>query len=553
MEQTTSGFPIADIPSLVSKLRITISQYQITALNRQLEACEQLLGPHASIDVAVLGQFKSGKSSFINSLIGRAILPVGVTPVTTVITRLSHAEQERATVTFFDGSQSVIPLHRLGDYTAESGNPGNRKDVEVVDIELPEFKDYAGLRLVDTPGLGSVFKLHKEVSENWLPEVGAAILAVSADRPLAAHDIELIEDLRQYTPRIILLLTKADLLSPAQRHEVMQFFQQTLIREIGHELPVFLYSTREQTQLFKDRIEAGVLYKIALNRDTEFSRILNHKTQSLLKGCLAYLGIALKSSMALDQDCETLRLQVLNERVSYETVREEIAVISRENQRQTRVLLMHYLERLRQPLTEKLTASLATELPAWRGNLWKLTRRYEAWITETVTEEIRHISETENRHFYGTLKKAHDSLTRAIEAFRMLLNESVQKALGLTLPEAEWKIDVAQPIQPDIKIMYAFDIHFDLLWFIIPMCIFRRLFERHFLGEIPRTVFTNLSRLAAQWEENINTTIDTMRRQAGRYMQDEIATIEALLSNTHGQTNAIRVLINELQNQVINQ
>ena len=80
------------------------------------------------------------------------------------------------------------------------GIPSNQKNVEVVDVELPSLEGYAGLRLVDTPGLGSIFKYHMETSENWLPEVGAALLAISSDRPLAENDLQLIRDLRRSIP-----------------------------------------------------------------------------------------------------------------------------------------------------------------------------------------------------------------------------------------------------------------------------------------------------------------------------------------------------------------
>ncbi len=63
--------------------------------------------------------------------------------------------------------------------------PDMKKNVEVIDIEIPSMSNHTGLRLVDTPGLGSIFKYHIETSENWLPEVGTALLAISSDRPLA--------------------------------------------------------------------------------------------------------------------------------------------------------------------------------------------------------------------------------------------------------------------------------------------------------------------------------------------------------------------------------
>lgn len=531
---------------LVEIIRDVSSRFHIVSLNRQIKVCEGLVRENPLIDVAILGQFKAGKSSFINSLVGKTILPVGVIPVTTVITRLKFGEQERVSVRFFDGAITEIPIILLEAYISEAGNPGNEKNVEVVDIELPSLKDYDGLRIVDTPGLGSVFTYHRDTSTNWLPEVGAAIVAVSADRPLSAHDIALIEDLNGFTPHIILLLTKADLLTVAQQAEVLSFLQQTINRELGRELPIFLYSTHTDTQSFKDRIEAGLLYNIAINRDIEFGRILNHKIQSLLKGCRSYLAIALKTSLSADQDRATLHDRILNERVNYDLICEQTAIIAHDHKRQTRPLLARYLEQFHRPLTEGMRAQLLEAMPSWRGNLWKLTRTYEAWSTVQITEAMQQLSHNENQHFYGTLKKSHAALSHAVDTFRLLLSDNIEHVLGIHLAETEWKIEVVEPDLPDIKILYAFDIHWDLLWFLIPMAIFRGIFIRHFMNEIPRAVTINISRLAAQWEERINRAIDAMRKQALEHIKEELDTIDALLNQEQGRSDEIKDIITEL-------
>jgi hypothetical protein len=79
---------------------------------------------------------------------------------------------------------------------------------------------------------------------------------------------------------------------------------------------------------------------------------------------------------------------------------------------------------------------------------------------------------------------------------------------------------------------------------------FRPLFERHYLNEVPNEVFVNLSRLAAQWEDRINKAIEGMKKQALKYVQDEPATYESLLSRSHGQTEEIRQRIEELKEQL---
>lgn len=190
---------------------------------------------------------------------------------------------------------------------------------------------------------------------------------------------------------------------------------------------------------------------------------------------------------------------------------------------------------------------LLREMPSWKGNLSKLTDQYENWLKETLAEEIGHISKNEHKHFWGTLKKAHASLSRSLEAFRTLLNQNIERVLGLRLAEAEWKIDVTEPHQPDIRISRTFDFHLNLFWFLIPMFIFRRLFEKHYLNQVPNIVVVNLSRLAAQWEDRINKAIEEMKKQALKYVQDELSTIESLLSKARGQTDEIRRTMEELK------
>jgi GTP-binding protein EngB required for normal cell division len=549
MEQTNKIITLPQIRDLLQTIRDVSICFQLVSLKRQLEAAESLLAKNPPIDVVILGQFKAGKSSFINSLIGKDILPVGVIPITTAITRLQYGEAERAVVRHFDGLTTEVPLADIAEFTSEAKNPGNQKNVNVVDIELPSLEEYAGLRLVDTPGLGSVFKYHKSTSENWLPEVGAALLAISSDRPLSEHDLELIRELTRHTPNIILLLTKADLLTAEQHQEVIQFFRQTLQRELNRELPVYLYSIRNDTERYKHLVEMEILYKLAVNRDFEFRRILQYKTQSLVKACLSYLEIALKTALQADQDREGLRVQILSEKVNEDLMREELGMISRENQSQTRPLIQTYLDQFQEPLTKKVVAKLEKEMPAWTGNLWKLSRHFEDWMSETMTEEMQRLSRAEHEHFFGTLNKSHASLSRSLEAFRKFLEENIRKVLGVQLAEVEWKIDVVEPDRPDIIATKSFDIHLDLIWFLIPMVLFGQFFERHFIRGIPRDVEMNLSRLAYQWEMRINRAIEAMRKQAITYVQEELTTIEALLSKTEGQTDEILRLTSELQKQ----
>lgn len=128
-----------DPAHLLATISDICSRFRITSLNRQIEACRGLFVENPLIDIAILGQFKAGKSSFINSFIGKPVLPVGVIPVTTVITRLQYGARERAVVSFFDGKRTEVDFNEIEEYISEGKNRANEKNVEVVDIEMPSL------------------------------------------------------------------------------------------------------------------------------------------------------------------------------------------------------------------------------------------------------------------------------------------------------------------------------------------------------------------------------------------------------------------------------
>jgi GTP-binding protein EngB required for normal cell division len=546
-QQDSSRKDPADLLALIGDI---CSRYHISSLNRQIDACKGLFVENPLIDVAILGQFKAGKSSFINSFIGKPVLPVGVIPVTTVITRLQYGAKERAAVSFFDGKRTEVDFDEIEEYISEGKNKANEKNVEVVDIEMPSLEPYRGLRFVDTPGLGSIFKYNTELSQEWLPEVGTAVVAISADRPLSENDLNLIQELMGYTPNVVLLLTKVDLLNDSQQSEMVNFMKGSLKGEFKKDFKVLLYSTVKETPLYK-RFLDQLFLNLSRNRETEFAGIVQHKTRSLARQCLGYLEIALKASTQADQDREELKRLILDEKVNYELIRSEVFLMARDSKLQTRTLIAAYLEgNHRGPLAKRLIERLKEAMSAWKGNLWRLTRQYEEWLMETMTTEMDHISRTEYKQFFGSLKKAHSSISRSIELFRGLLDRNIEKALGIRLSSVDWVIDVSEPAHRDVAFTKTFDFHFDLLWFLFPMFIFRGVFEKHFLKQIPHVVEIHLSRLAYQWEVRINRTIDEIEEQALRYVGDELSTIDAIVSQTVGDADDIRKKIQELQKDI---
>ena len=143
--------------------------------------------------VACIGQFKRGKSTLINALIGAPILPVGFIPVTAVPTVIRFGERERARVRGRDGSWREIAVPDLGEYVSEEHNPENAKGIAGVEVFVPSPLLASGMCLVDTPGLGSVFTGNTAATEAFIPHIDAALVVIGADPPLAGEELALVE------------------------------------------------------------------------------------------------------------------------------------------------------------------------------------------------------------------------------------------------------------------------------------------------------------------------------------------------------------------------
>jgi GTP-binding protein EngB required for normal cell division len=535
------------LAGILENIRIIQGQYSLAPIQPDLEACETVLESLDTIDVGVFGRFKAGKSSLLNLLAGRPVLPVGVTPVTAVITRLRYGPCERTIVRYSNGSAEAVPLKLVESFVSEAENPRNMKKVSSVTLELPSLKPYHCLQFVDTPGLESVFQHNTEMALDWLPKVGLALVTVSVDPPLSKHDVALIRTLRGYTPKVVILLTKADLVAESEKQEIADFIRAELLREFGSEFLVVPFSARPDYEHLKTALDEDLLLPLVENRDSTRLHIVQFKFDSLLDRTREYLSLALAAAERADADRSRLKAQILNEKTSYESIRMELQALATDCAGRTRPWIMKRLEELRADVEGRITLELRQKLSGMQSNLWKLSRTFEGWLHEMMRCEMKEISNQEGDLFLVPLERARDTLTRTVQGFRDRLAGNIEQALGTRFFIEPFEIEADKPTIPDIAISNLFMFNTDLLWFVFPMWLFRSWADRHFLNRIPYETEKNLSRLASQWTDGINGAILKMQRDAGRRVHEQILTIESLLSSTGSNSQSIRASLSEME------
>jgi len=183
--------------------------------------------------VACVGQFKRGKSTLINALAGKSLLPVGVAPVTAVVTVVRHGERPAARVRFAAGDWQEIAISELAQYVTEEHNPENTKGVAAVEVFAPTELLGSGMCLVDTPGIGSVFLGNTEATRAFVPHVDAALVVLGADPPISADELTLVREIASQCAEVLFVLNKADRLTDTEREEADGFTCRVLTDRAG--------------------------------------------------------------------------------------------------------------------------------------------------------------------------------------------------------------------------------------------------------------------------------------------------------------------------------
>lgn len=514
-------------------------RYGISSLNPLISSC-RAFAQERTLNVAVLGRFKAGKSSFLNHLVGRDLLPVGVVPVTSVVSEIRYGPRERAEVRFLDGRTEETPLEEIAGFVDESQNPENKKRVALVSVELPSLERFRSVRFVDTPGLESVLAHNTDVSLGWLPNVGLAIVAVGVDPPLSQRDIELIRQLNRYTPNISLLLTKVDMLGEKERRQVEEYVHAQLTRHWNGSIPIYPYSIRPGYERLRQRFEDALISRAVERSGEQRQAILARKVETLLRECAEYLGVALKSAEAADSEREDLKRKILGEKESLDDSKLALRVIVRYAATNTREQFARTLEAHEREINARLLGEFEERYPQWTKSLAVAAREFEAWLEPAITDEMSRLSADHRKDFLEPLHRVGRQLSQSLQDFRNRISERTMEALGVPLRTTEVEIEAKEPRAPDIRIGKLFDREWQLISFMIPMSLAKGIVRRHFRRKIADTVFKNLSRLASQWEQSVNPALYAMDKEAAGRLEDLVSTIERLIAAAGKEAPRIR-------------
>jgi ribosome biogenesis GTPase A len=250
MEDTNSFRQYAVIKQQVADLiRAARQAFELNKTESWADECRVLQTRLAAdrFNLVVLGQFKRGKSSLINAIIGRDLLPTGLLPLTSAITTLHYGPQERVSL-IRQGwiLDQEIPLTELPDFVTEQGNPGNEKGLIEARVELPVPFLRRGVFFIDTPGVGSIRAENTATTYSFLPEADAVIFVTSVEAALSQVEQDFLREIANDVRRLFVVVNKIDLVSAAEREKVIEYVRSNVETILGTgDFPLFAVSARD--------------------------------------------------------------------------------------------------------------------------------------------------------------------------------------------------------------------------------------------------------------------------------------------------------------------
>lgn len=532
-------------------------------------------------NLVVFGEFKRGKSTFLNSLLGRDVLPTAVIPLTSIVTIVQYGEPERAVVRFFSGEELTVPLEEMEDYITETANPENRKGVARVEVFLPAPLLRDGVRLVDTPGVGSVYEHNTQVAQEFLPHADAAVFLVAADPPISKTEREFLRLVHDYAVKLFVVQNKIDNLTDEELNLSLQFTRAVIAQEMGGDsLRIYPLSARQALSA-KLRGDERMLEESGLPEfERDLDDFLTHERGNVALLSAIHTALLTADAVHASIDLETRAVQMpledLERRLS--EFQQRLATLRKQREQHLFLLkkLVHQqiLEQLdahltamqsarHRPLYEKLAGVCRSGRSSPLKLIEELNRLMPQWVEETITEWQQQEAERISAMLGEKLQPFTDEVNAFIEQVQRL-SEDIFEVRWQTLAHetvlADWSRFYVRVWEVRVKFDFAVMPVLMLLprrwvceW--IKRAAWHRLWEQFhihcgqarydFARRIEEAMSEYISALDARVEETAQA-IETVVRQAIQAKAEGEAVANATLARLQERQGQVESLMQEL-------
>lgn len=497
--------------------------------------------------LAVLGQFKRGKTTFINALLGENLLPTAVIPLTSIITVLKYGTALDIKIFFNDGRVKTISRSDLQLYVTEKDNPRNEKAVHHVEISHPSLYLKQGIQIVDTPGVASVHEHNTQTTFEFLPQADAGIFLVGADPPVTQAELQFLREVKGYVSRLFFVQNKMDAANFQDWREALEFTK-AVIEEQAKIEDVKIFPLSAKLAL-EGKVQHDNL-KIAKSGLPEFEQALEEFV-TRDKGWVLLKSLAGKVLRVVDQEILIIDIKLKSLQSSKQELDAKLSQFNaalaavQKQQTQDEYLLkgeitsiIQILEADLQALKTQFTAELAKLLEQWReqhkqASAKSLAKILDAEIGAKIQDIFTVWKVEEERKIQRLLAEALGQFSERVNGVAGQIMSAAAELFGLSLDLVNIRENLSKDSGFDFKLKEDVQVSLDTLTrgipYFLPGFIGRKIVLKRMKAYAEDMVDRHCGRLHYDFVQRIDSTQNKFKAQLRSNTQNLIGQITAAI------------------------
>lgn len=499
--------------------------------------------------LVVLGQFKRGKSTFTNYILGIDMLPTGVVPLTSVITKVQYSIEVWAKVLYEDGRIDNIDVKELDLYCTEKNNPKNIKKVKEIHIGYPFEFVSNDVVIIDTPGIGSVYKHNTDVAYGYINKADAVIFLLSVDPPISELEKEFLSQISENVNKIFFVLNKIDYVSEIELDEIIKF-NENIIKEITKHDNIIIYPISAKLALegkiSKDNeaIEKSRAKKLEVDLQnflmTEKEKVLLESYAKNIDRIISMCQTFIESSIKLKQ----IPLEHLESNIkAFENFIRKVE----KNKNEIYLLFQGDMKNILQNFDEKaeeykqyLSLRVSERTKEHYNSILKLSRidqkrELEEYVEKTIVEEFEiikmEIERDIEKQYNVALSNYFSRINEVIDEIKSVANE----LFGIDLEYFKCRDGITSESKFTYKIGYdvdALEIDPVIFTYFLPKKIAGKIILNGIVSRIHVDIDRNLGRIRYDLLRRIEESFSEFEKDMNSKLQSMFETVKKLLAKT---------------------
>lgn len=449
MNGETNFSSFAGYRQMVMDLRLDLTRLKdyskSLGLNNNVNSIEEVLHKSANdtFDVAVIGEFKRGKSTLINALIGKKVLPTDVLPTTATLNRVTYSITPFVKIEYKDGLSEEISIDMLPQYVTKLTDEAEKKSETIKQATVFYPTNYCknNVDIIDTPGLNDDANM-TEVTLSVLPEIDAALLVIMAQAPFSEYERDFLENklLTSDLGRVLFVVTGIDRFDEEDAEKVIKNISDRITKYVIEKAKKVMGENSIEFEVYKRKLGKPSVFGVSSKQ--ALTAKMNGDNDLLERSCFPQFEKELERFLTEDRGAVALQVQVNKilsasiEVMKTIELRENVLKMSKEEFEEKYSIAKQEIDEIRRKKDEeylKINSASKTTFQDVRPQLDDFWPSIIENAMKIIDAETISDAEISKELADATQEKVMKKVKKSSEDLAQLLSEKIQNTISISL------------------------------------------------------------------------------------------------------------------------